>query len=129
MMSALTLSLFATIFFAKMAPSPASTSNSNSREADSDTLQRKEEHKVSQVVPNSPYFTIKDGPKGRGLFATQNDIPFGTLLHVAPTISISALEYDQNMKFTILEHYLFKDKGSGCGNMLLALGYGSLFNH
>jgi SET domain-containing protein len=30
------------------------------------------------------------------------------------------------MRFTILEHYLFNDSG---GNKLLALGYGSLFNH
>jgi SET domain-containing protein len=30
------------------------------------------------------------------------------------------------MRFTVLEHYLFNDSG---GNKLLALGYGSLFNH
>jgi SET domain-containing protein len=31
------------------------------------------------------------------------------------------------MRFTVLEHYLFNDKATG--GKLLALGYGSLFNH
>jgi hypothetical protein len=57
-------------------------------------------------------FRIEDGPKGRGLFATQN-VPPRTEIHVAPCIPV-------------LEHYLYNDVG---GNKLLALGYGSLFNH
>ena len=93
-----------------------STMNSQCQEVDS-----------SLVVPRSPYYTIKEGPKGRGLFAISSDIALGALLHVAPTIAISAAEYEQHMKYTILEHYLFKDRRSG--NMLLALGHGSLFNH
>ena len=81
----------------------------------------------SLVVPSSPHYTIAEGPKGRGLFAVTSDIELGALLHVAPTIVVSLAEYEQHMKYTILEHYLFKDKRSG--NMLLALGHGSLFNH
>jgi hypothetical protein len=70
-------------------------------------------------------FRIEDGPKGRGLFATQN-VPPRTEIHVAPCIPVGRDEYESNMRFTVLEHYLYNDVG---GNKLLALGYGSLFNH
>ena len=66
------------------------------------------------------------GPnKGRGLFATQ-DIAPRTLLHAAPCLHITKEEYENHMKHTILEHYLFNGPG---GSKLLALGDGSLFNH
>jgi hypothetical protein len=80
------------------------------------------------AVPVSPLdtlFRIDEGPKGRGLFATQN-IPPRTVIHVAPCIAVGREEYENHMRFTVLEHYLFNDQG---GNKLLALGYGSLFNH
>jgi SET domain-containing protein len=76
------------------------------------------------TIPNS-YFNIEDGPKGRGLFASLN-IPPRTLIHIAPCLRVDQGEYQSHMKHTILEHYLFNDSG---GRKLLALGYGSLFNH
>lgn len=78
------------------------------------------------AVDSGHLFYIGRGPKGRGLFAN-TDIPPRTLLHVAPCIPISSDQYDTHMKFTILEEYLFNDRQTG--NKLLALGYGSLFNH
>jgi SET domain-containing protein len=71
-------------------------------------------------------FYIATGPKGRGLFA-RCDIPPRTLLHVAPCIPISSKQYQAHMQFTVLEEYLFNDRQTG--GKLLALGYGSLFNH
>lgn len=71
------------------------------------------------------YHVSDGGPKGRGLFAVQ-DIPPRTLIHVAPCLAVTMEEYESHMKYTILEHYLFNDKG---GKKLLALGDGSLFNH
>ncbi|GKZ00708.1 hypothetical protein MPSEU_001022800 [Mayamaea pseudoterrestris] len=70
---------------------------------------------------------MRNGPKGRGLFAVTDAIPPGALIHIAPTIPVSSAEYNDHMRHTVLEHYLFKEKRSG--GMLLALGYGSLFNH
>ena len=81
---------------------------------------------VQVIFPNLPrFYQIGNGPKGRGLFATQN-VPPRTLIHVAPCIRIDCEEYQNWMKHTILEHYLF-NTSSGC--KLLALGDGSLFNH
>jgi hypothetical protein len=77
------------------------------------------------VSPLDTLFRIEEGPKGRGLFAAQN-IPPRTEVHVAPCIAVGREEYESHMRFTVLEHYLFNDQG---GNKLLALGYGSLFNH
>jgi SET domain-containing protein len=80
------------------------------------------------VVPTrseSSLYEIKDGAKGRGLFAIQ-DISPGTLIHEAPCLRVAKDEYDKFMRFTVLEHYLFNAEG---GNKLLALGHGSLFNH
>ncbi|KAL7566952.1 hypothetical protein ACA910_019886 [Epithemia clementina (nom. ined.)] len=71
-------------------------------------------------------FRIGEGPKGRGLFATQ-EIPPRTLVHVAPCIRVDKHEYDVHVQYSIFEHYLFNDTHGG--HKLLALGYGSLFNH
>jgi SET domain-containing protein len=74
-------------------------------------------------------FCIGVGNKGRGLFASK-DIPPNTVIHVAPCIAFSREAYEEHLKYTILEHYLFNDKcSSEAGSKLLALGYGSLFNH
>mmetsp|Transcript_13476 Transcript_13476/g.37184 ORF Transcript_13476/g.37184 Transcript_13476/m.37184 type:complete len:169 (-) Transcript_13476:174-680(-) len=70
-------------------------------------------------------FRVDDGPKGRGLFATC-DIPPRSLIHTAPCLLVGKEEYANHGRHTILEHYLFNASG---GDKLLALGYGSLFNH
>ena len=62
---------------------------------------------------------------GRGLFATASPAR-GQLLHTAPVIVVPMEEYANHAKHTTFEHYLFKCKD---GDLLLALGYGSLFNH
>lgn len=72
-------------------------------------------------------FEIRTDPnKGRGLFARQY-LEQNTLVHIAPCILISNEEYENHMKFTCLEHYLFNCRATG--DKYLALGYGSLFNH
>jgi uncharacterized protein len=80
----------------------------------------------THIHSHSVIFTVGHGTKGRGLFATA-DIPPRTLIHIAPCINVLQSEYDQHMRHTVLEHYLFNDVTTG--NKLLALGYGSLFNH
>ena len=75
--------------------------------------------------PAIPLFTVGVGEKGRGLFAN-TDIPCRTIIHVAPCVLCRSDEYDKHLRHTCLEHYLFKLKP---GDKLLALGYGSLFNH
>jgi SET domain-containing protein len=88
------------------------------------SAQQKDE--LSLVFPDIPrYYRIGKGPKGRGLFAT-HDVPARTLLHVAPCIKVEPEEYEEYMKYTTLEHYLFNTPS---GFKLLALGDGSLFNH
>jgi SET domain-containing protein len=62
---------------------------------------------------------------GRGLYARVH-IPRGTLIHTAPCLLVPKAEYDNHMKYTLLEHYLFNLKS---GDKLLALGVGSMFNH
>lgn len=79
-------------------------------------------------TPPGCLFRIRMGPRGRGLFATEQ-IPPLTVIHIAPCVLVSKDEYDTHMRFTILEHYLFNDYLSSGGDKLLALGYGSLFNH
>jgi uncharacterized protein len=64
--------------------------------------------------------------KGRGLFAAM-DIPPLSVIHVAPCIVVQKDEYESHVRHTVFEHYVFNDTASG--NKLLALGYGSLFNH
>lgn len=78
-----------------------------------------------QPTTTTALCTIKNGPKGRGLFSCAL-IPPGTLIHEAPCIRVVQKEYDNFMRFTVLEHYLFNATN---GDKLLALGYGSLFNH
>jgi hypothetical protein len=74
-------------------------------------------------------FRMGVGEKGRGLFASKDILP-NTLIHVAPCIAFSSGEYQEHLKYTVLEHYLFNDKcSSKARSKLLALGYGSLFNH
>ena len=106
-----------------------------SQDAKHDTSELKMNNKSSleRRNPNSagsedqplPY-TIKTVlNKGRGLFATK-DLPMGFHIHTAPCILVTQKEYEDHMKFTVLEHYLFNCQD---GDRLLALGYGSLFNH
>jgi SET domain-containing protein len=79
----------------------------------------------------SPWFCVKTmgGTKGRGLVSTR-PIPPHTVVHVAPCVLVTSEEYERHLKHTILEHYLFNARRGGRGDgKLLALGYGSLFNH
>lgn len=101
--------------------------NNNSNSNGNKTCDDDEDHHgMNQVFPVIPhYYHIGTGPKGRGLFATRH-VPPNTLLHVAPCLKIECDEYQNWMKYTVLEHYLF-NANSGC--KLLALGDGSLFNH
>jgi hypothetical protein len=80
---------------------------------------------TSTTLVDSPYYSIGNGPRGRGLFAKCR-IPPRTLVHVAPGLRVTRAEYEQHMRHTLLEHYLFNTRG---GDKMLALGYGSLFNH
>lgn len=72
-------------------------------------------------------FEIAVGPRGRGLFATR-EIPPHSIVHVAPCLPVDPDEYAGHFQHTILEHYLFNARKNG-RDKLLALGYGSLFNH
>lgn len=85
--------------------------------------EQQEEH--PEILEHSFCIQVVDSTKGRGLVAT-SDIPARTLIHIAPCIPISREEYEKHMRFTTLEHYLFNGTN---GDKLLALGYGSLFNH
>jgi SET domain-containing protein len=80
---------------------------------------------MNEEIVSQNCYRVGKGKKGRGLFAT-DDIPPSTLLHIAPCILLTKEEYEEHMKYTVLEHYLFNSQG---GNKLLALGDGSLFNH
>ncbi|GMH46826.1 hypothetical protein TrVE_jg9653 [Triparma verrucosa] len=62
---------------------------------------------------------------GRGLYATIL-IPAGTLIHTAPCLLFTKDSYTAHARHTVLEHYLFNCTN---GDRLLALGYGSIFNH
>jgi hypothetical protein len=61
----------------------------------------------------------------KGLFAAC-DIAPRTVLHEAPCIMVPKSQYDDHCKHTIFEEYLFNAPD---GTRMLALGYGSLFNH
>ena len=78
------------------------------------------------ITENLSLIRIGEGPKGRGLFATQEISP-RTLVHKAPCIRVSKDDYETHVQYSIFEHYLFNDTNGG--HKLLALGYGSLFNH
>ncbi len=60
-----------------------------------------------------------------GLFCTQQ-IPRGALIHQAPCLIFPRQSYEDHARHTVLEHYLYNCKN---GDRLLALGYGSIFNH
>ena len=62
---------------------------------------------------------------GRGVFATAA-VARGTLLERAPCIRFDAASYRAHVAHTCLEFYVFSLRGGG---VLLALGWGSLFNH
>jgi uncharacterized protein len=99
-------------------------SSDNKSSSSSRTRERLDE---IPVVDNGLFRIVNlSGSKGRGLFAVADIAPH-TLIHVAPCIATSRQEYDQFLQHTVFEHYLFNDKKTG--NKLLALGYGSLFNH
>jgi len=72
-------------------------------------------------------FEIKDhgAGSGRGLFASE-PLLRGTLIHSAPCLLVTKASYQEHAKHTVLEHYLFNTPN---GDKLLALGYGSIFNH
>lgn len=92
----------------------------------SQTSTTNKEDDTNVGAPIDSLFRLAEfGPKGRGLFSA-TDIPPRTVIHVAPCLPVGREEYENHMRHTILEHYLFNDSG---GNKLLALGYGSLFNH
>jgi hypothetical protein len=78
----------------------------------------------------SPWFRVKvmGGARGRGLVSAA-PIPPHTVVHVAPCVPISSDEYERHLRHTVLEHYVFNARRGGGGGKLLALGYGSLFNH
>eukprot|EP00937_MAST-01D_sp_MAST-1D-sp2_P002126 g2126.t1 len=63
--------------------------------------------------------------KGRGLVAMRA-VKRGTFLLRAPCLRVPMQEYQEHAKHTILEHYVFSTRS---GDMLVALGWGSLFNH
>ncbi|CAL5220854.1 g2939 [Coccomyxa viridis] len=77
----------------------------------------------------APCYRVRETPytgeaKARGVFAARS-IRRGELVETAHCIYISKQEYDQHMRHTVLEHYLFSSRGE----YFLALGVGSLFNH
>ena len=78
------------------------------------------------VVDSRLFYIGTNDKKGRGLF-TAMDIPPLSVIHVAPCIVVPKDEYESHVQHTIFEHYVFNDTVTG--NKLLALGYGSLFNH
>ena len=81
---------------------------------------------IAPVVDSSLFYIGTSEKKGRGLFAAIDIFPL-SVVHTAPCIVVQKDEYEVHAKHTIFEHYLFNDSVSG--NKLLALGYGSLFNH
>ena len=90
---------------------------------------------ASQVLPDG---NEEQGPRtdlmeirrvpgaGRGLFA-KVPIARGTLLERAPCLRYPAANYQAHARHTLVEHYVFSAGRSG--DMLMALGWGSLYNH
>ncbi|CAL8472052.1 g11594 [Coccomyxa elongata] len=77
----------------------------------------------------SCYYEVIETPytkeeKARGV-AARWDVCKGQLVEVAHCILIPKDQYNEHMRHTVLEHYLFRFRGE----MLLCLGVGSLFNH
>ncbi|QDZ22684.1 SET domain-containing protein [Chloropicon primus] len=67
-----------------------------------------------------------DEEVGRGVFALK-PLPRSTLVEVAHGIYIPKAEYEDHVKLTVFEHYVFNCKKRG--GKMLCLGLGSLFNH
>jgi uncharacterized protein len=63
--------------------------------------------------------------KGRGVFA-RRPIRKGEVIERVPVLVLSAAEYEEGMDVTLLAGYVF---AWGEGQIALALGYGSLYNH
>ena len=63
--------------------------------------------------------------RGRGLVARRG-LPRGTFVCRAPCLRLPLHEYQNHVRHTVLEHYVFSLR---CGDVLVALGWGSLFNH
>ncbi|XP_024372886.1 uncharacterized protein [Physcomitrium patens] len=73
-------------------------------------------------VFSTPY---TDEEVARGVRAKQS-ICKGVVVEVAHCIRIPKQEYEDHLRYSVLEHYLYVGR-NGC--MLMALGVGSLFNH
>ncbi|KAK9823637.1 hypothetical protein WJX72_004376 [[Myrmecia] bisecta] len=74
------------------------------------------------VVVSTPY-TGESVARG---VAARIDIKRGSLVEKAHCLLVPQQQYEQHARHTVFEHYLFHGKD---GQMLLALGVGSLFNH
>jgi SET domain-containing protein len=71
-------------------------------------------------------FEVKACKYGRGIFATR-DIQKSELIHEAPIIFFHKDEYKYLKKTVLLEYVFWWDEDNM--KVVLALGYGSLFNH
>lgn len=68
--------------------------------------------------------TVKDsGKMGRGVFATEN-IEKGEVIEVAPIIVLQFEDFVETRWNLLFEYYFWMDD-----EVVLALGYGSLYNH
>mmetsp|Transcript_2887 Transcript_2887/g.5932 ORF Transcript_2887/g.5932 Transcript_2887/m.5932 type:complete len:151 (+) Transcript_2887:3-455(+) len=72
-----------------------------------------------------PFIMKEVDGRGRGLFSI-DPLFRGDLIHEAPCLLVPHASYKEHACHTVLEHYLFNCKD---GDRLLALGYGSIFNH
>lgn len=81
------------------------------------------------TLTRHPHLIVKTDPHtGRGVYASR-DIPSNTLVEVSPVLVLPAAQYSgHSLSQTILESYAFT-WNRFTGEMALALGLGSLFNH
>ena len=71
---------------------------------------------------------LSSSVKGRGVYATRS-IPANTVVEISPVLLVPASQYSTlSLQSSIFESYLFTWSRS-TGDMALALGLGSLFNH
>ncbi|KAJ7147514.1 hypothetical protein C8R43DRAFT_1088552 [Mycena crocata] len=80
---------------------------------------------ASSSISQPPCVVKRSEGKGRGVFAARA-IVSQTVVESSPVLLFNKEEYENHGRFTILDQYTFKWKN---GNMALALGLGSLFNH
>lgn len=71
--------------------------------------------------------------KGRGVYATK-DIPGGCIVEISPVLLIPKEQYKAGVNQSELRNYVFTwswgpGRGGRNGDMALALGLGSIFNH